>query len=380
MPDRPKIGDWVEIKSKEEILSTLDENGCIDGMPFMPEMLQFCGKRFRVYKSAHKTCDYSGPEIRSRWLENTIHLETRCDGSAHDGCQAGCLLYWNTAWLKPVSGPSSDSTYSAAPALHNTQTASMKCSEADLWKKTTLPQVDNGPPTYFCQTTEIPAATKDLEWWDIRQYLKDYTSGNVTFGRLVRSLIYSAYYNLSQAGIGVGAPMRWFYDKIRFLWGGSMWPRKPGVIPAGSPTPTVSLNLQPGELVRVKSQEQILQTVTTDNLNRGMHWDAELVPYCGGTYRVLKRVHKIIHEKTGKMTDMKTACIILDQVVCQARYSACRMQCPKAMYPYWREIWLERVSAPVQIKDVSTLDSSKAETGAMHARAAQEPSLRGAGN
>jgi len=380
MPDRPKIGDWVEIKSKEEILGTLDQNGCIDGMPFMPEMLQFCGQRFRVYKSAHKTCDYSGPEIRSRRLENTIHLETRCDGSAHDGCQAGCLLYWNTAWLKPVSGPQSELSSSAPASSQKIPTGSTNCTEADLWKKTTLPQVAAGPPTYFCQTTEIPAATKDLEWWDIRQYFEDYTSGNVTFGRLMRSLIYSAYYNLSQSGIGVGRPMRWFYDRIRFLWGGSMWPRKPGVIPAGTPTPTVSLNLQPGELVRVKSQEQILQTVTTDNLNRGMHWDAELVPYCGGTYRVAKRVFKIIHEKTGKMTEMKTPCIILDEVVCQARYSACRMQCPKAMYPYWREIWLERVSAPVQIAGVANLNSSKLADGTLQERATEEPSLRGAGN
>jgi hypothetical protein len=76
-----------------------------------------------------------------------------------------------------------------------------------------------------------------------------------------------------------------------------------------------------------------------------MYWDAELVPYCGGTYRVLNRVTRLIHEKTAKMVEMKTACIILDTVVCQARYSPCRMLCPKSMYPYWREIWLERVQA-----------------------------------
>ena len=79
-----------------------------------------------------------------------------------------------------------------------------------------------------------------------------------------------------------------------------------------------------------------------------MHWDAELVPYCGGTYKVLKCVTKIIGERTGKMREMKSPCIILDSVVCQARYSSCRLFCPKAMYPYWREIWLERVE-PVHL-------------------------------
>ena len=47
----------MEVKTAEEILSTLDGQGNQDNLPFMPEMLQYCGKRFRVYKSAHKACD-----------------------------------------------------------------------------------------------------------------------------------------------------------------------------------------------------------------------------------------------------------------------------------------------------------------------------------
>ena len=44
------VGEWVEVRSKEEILRTLDRHGQLDGMPFMPEMFAFCGKQFRVYK------------------------------------------------------------------------------------------------------------------------------------------------------------------------------------------------------------------------------------------------------------------------------------------------------------------------------------------
>ena len=75
-----------------------------------------------------------------------------------------------------------------------------------------------------------------------------------------------------------------------------------------------------------------------------MSWDAELVPFCNGTYRVLRRVDRIIDERTNQMQQMKNPCIVLDSVTCQARYSGCRMLCPKEMYPFWREIWLERVS------------------------------------
>jgi hypothetical protein len=189
----------------------------------------------------------------------------------------------------------------------------------------------------------LPYATTDLDWWDVRQYVEDYLSGNVGLGRIVNGLIYAIYYNLSQAGIGLGRPMRWLYGRICWLWGGFWFPRASGEIAPGAPTPSISLNLQPGELVRVKSHEEILRTLTTESRNRGMSWDAEMVPYCGKTYRVLKRVTSIVDEQTGKMQALKNPCIILDTVVCQARYSGCRMFCPRSIYPYWREIWLERV-------------------------------------
>jgi hypothetical protein len=341
-----RVGDWVEVGSKEEILQTLDSDGRLEGMPFMPEMFAFCGRKFRVYKRAHKTCDYSVYPYRVRRLAQTVHLETRCTGEAHGGCQAACLLYWKEPWLRLVSD-AKDATVRriGGQGQENSKAGpNLGCRESDVWERVQEPQTEVGAPTYLCQMTQIPYATTPLAWWDPRQYAEDYLSGNVTLGRILRGLIYWIYYSLSQAGIGVGRPMRWLYDKCNPLWGGTRFPRKPGLVPAGKPTPSVNLNLQPGELVRVKSHQQILQTVDTTNRNRGMYWDAELVPYCGGTFRVLNRVTKLIGERTRKMQEMKTPCIILDSVVCQARYSSCRMFCPKRMYPYWREIWLERVA------------------------------------
>ncbi len=343
------VGNWVEVRSKEEILKTLDDKGQLDGMPFMPEMFRFCGQKFQVYKRAHKTCDYTTSyPYHTRRLEGTVHLATRCDGGAHDGCQAGCLLYWKQAWLKPSSiDPTKVDALSTEPpsGADIGVASSTGHGESEVWTRTKISDPNGGPPTYVCQATQVPYATKPLAWWDVRQYIEDYVSGNVGLGRIFSGLIYSIYYHISEAGIGVGRAMRWFYNKFHPLWGGTLFPRKPGLIPEGKPTPTETHDLQPGELVRVRSHEEILKTVDSRNRNRGMYWDAELVPYCGGTYRVLKRVTRLIDEKTAKMAEMKNPCIILDTVVCQARYSPCRMLCPKSMYPYWREIWLERVEA-----------------------------------
>jgi len=338
------VGDWVEVRTKEEILRTLDSDGRLDGMPFMPEMLQYCGRRFRVDKRAHKTCDYSTPSPHhTRRLKDTVHLETRCNGDAHDGCQSGCLLYWKHVWLKPAGEP----LVQISPAKPAPRTAPSGCTESRLWECTRVSGSDPASPTYICQTTAIPRATTPLAWWDIRQYIEDYRSGNVPFSRLVTGFIYAAYYRVSSARrldyIGMGRVLRWLYNTLNPVWGGSLYPRLKGTIQVGKPTPSVTLDLQPGELVRVKSHREILQTVTTENQNRGMSWDAELVPYCGKTYQVLRRVDRLIDEKTSKMLEMKSPCIVLDSVVCQARYSRCRMLCPKQMFPFWREIWLERV-------------------------------------
>ena len=337
-----KVGEWVEVRSKEEIVRTLDHNGQLEGMPFMPEMLAFCGQRFRVHKSAHKTCDTVFP-VRSRRLLRAVHLETRCDGEAHGGCQAGCLIFWKEAWLKPTA-LDAPPTVNLSPNRDPSVSASARAPESVVWAGAIKQGREGRAPAYVCQATQLPYATSDLAWWDVRQYVQDYLSGNAGLRRMLVGAVYSIYYNVSQAGIGLGRPMRWLYNKACRVWTQTRFPRSSGVIPDGQPTPSVSLNLQPGELVRVKTHDEILRTLTAANKNRGLLWDAEMVPYCGGTYRVLKRVTHIIDERTGEVQEMRNPCIILDSVVCQARYSGCRMFCPRSIYPYWREIWLERVS------------------------------------
>lgn len=108
-------------------------------------------------------------------------------------------------------------------------------------------------------------------------------------------------------------------------------------------TPDATLGLRPGELVRIMSKEEIVDTLDVNNRNRGMSFDAEMLRYCGREARVRQRVEKIIDEKTGRMIRLKTSCIMLEDVICTGRY---HRYCPRGIYPYWREIWLERVAQP----------------------------------
>jgi len=340
---RLRAGDLVEVRSREEILQTLDRTGGLDALPFMPEMFQFCGRRFRVYKRAHKTCDTVN-DYKGRRMDAAVHLEgLRCDGQGHGGCQAGCLLYWKEAWLRKVDD--ADRSSSAVAARHLAADApSGHCTEADVIAGAQqAPDAVTGEPVYVCQATQVPAATTRLPWWSAGQYFEDYTSGNVGLARMACGLLYRGYDNVIHLGIGLGAPMRWLYDTFQRIRGGRPYPARSGNIPAGERTPTVKSELQEGDLVRVKSYDAILATCDQSGRNRGMTFDAEMVPYCGGTHRVLKKVTRIINEKTGRMQPISNPCIILDEVVCQSRYSACRLFCPRSVYPYWREIWLEKL-------------------------------------
>jgi hypothetical protein len=361
-------GELVEVRSRDEILGTLDGNGRLENLPFMPEMLRYCGRQFRVYKRAHKTCDFVN-KTGVRALPGAVHLEgLRCDGAAHGGCQAQCLFFWKDAWLKrpgeaalpvhPRPACTEERIHSATRADSGPATGEVatyawarRPGEAPPALQPAPAIPEPGPssagdePVYVCQATLLPDFTRPLAPWDIRQYVEDRRSGNVSsLGAFLPRLGYRACDTLVNLGVGLGRPLRALYDFGQRLIGGRPYPAHPGRIPAGGRTPAASLNLQPGELVRVKDQAAILETVDAYNRNRGMSFSAEMAPYCGGTYRVLSRVSRILDERTGRMLRLKNECIILEGVICRAQYNKNMIFCPRATYPYWREIWLERVT------------------------------------
>jgi hypothetical protein len=334
---RFRVGSLVEVRSQQEILATLDSNGCVDGMPFMPEMLKFCGLRFRVSAVAHKTCDTARKTWKGRRLKSTLHLEgLRCDGSAHGGCEADCNLFWKDVWLKPVK-KESDSAKSFAVA-----SPASACTINRL-HETTQQAAVGGEPRYSCQTTKLYEATEPLAWWDIRQYVYDVVTGNHTPGH-VSSVLYlaSLKYMFEHAPIGYQLVKSFRAQMHRLLTGRDV-PDFRGAIPRGKPTPSRRLDLKRGERVRIKSKEEIVQTIDEAGNNRGLCFDVELVPFCGRIVTVRNSVTRILDEQTGEMRQMKQPCITLEGVTCNAEYSECRLLCPRSIPSFWREDWLERV-------------------------------------
>ena len=328
-----KVDDWVVVRPPEEILVTLDANARFEELPFMPQMLQHCGKKFRVRKRAHKLCD-TVFGTGGRQLTDAVFLnDTHCNGEAYGGCEMRCSIVWKEAWLRRADANESESPFSTLDRL-----------ETLVWAGTRRisPSQTSSDPLYVCQATQLPAATKPLPWWKPGQYVEDYRSGNVALSDIVARLAFLLYAELVAAGVGLGSAFRWIYNKIQSVRGGDPYPVRPGQLPVGGPTPSVNLSLKEGELVRVKSTDEILATVDELLVNRGMGFHPEMMPYCGKTFRVTQRVRKLINEKTGQLVELKNSCLVLEGADCHGRYTP-PLNCPRACPPYWREIWLERV-------------------------------------
>ena len=314
--DNLRSGDWVEVRSAEEIARTLDAEGTLNGLPFMPEMQEHCGRRFRVLRRAEKTCvELNGGRygIREFRPNNVILLETlRCSGGAHGGCQRACLLFWKTAWLRKVE----DGQF-ADPS--NTRGGEELRSKL----KTMV-----APDRYFCQSTELVRATNPQSLTPARILLK-------------------CFYDVRSGAVGVfemiGLILVPLYRKIRDRLFG-----RPRLLGSLTRTPVGTLELQPGEIVEIKSLKGMQETLDRKGRNRGLVCDIEMEQFSGRKYRVRSRLDRMISEPTGEMRKVEGTVFLEDNLCLCARVLG---GCPRLEYNYWREVWLQRVDSDQTLKN-----------------------------
>lgn len=308
-------GDHVVVRSAGEILATLDADGTLDGLPFMPEMIDWCGKPFRVLRRVEKTCVDAARHLdpmRRFPAADVVMLDgPRCDGAHHDGCKRACRIFWKEAWLRSADGAEEAIASDGAAALR----ARLK-TRADEQR-------------YFCQSTELVKSTETFPGrqkpWAIRVALREIRNGDYSVLDIVRFFVL------------------WMSQRVQRRLAGADWLRGPH-----KKTPNEKLDLQVGEPVRVKSRNDIIATLDAKRRNRGMGVCHEVLRCCGGESEVRYRVDRIIEERTGimrEMTDTVALTTIKDkgplgeECLCYDELG----DCPRGEIMYWREIWLERI-------------------------------------
>jgi hypothetical protein len=323
-------GDLVEIRSLDEILQTLGDNGALDGVPFMPEMAAYCGTRARVFRRVDKLNDWIHGTGLKRMHDLVLLAGLRCDGSAHGKCQSNCHLRWREEWLLPVDRARSADEFAELAPPEQSRLAALSAFASR--------QNDAGTGIrYVCQATELTAGGTPMRMIDPRHYARDLLTGNVRLRPLCTSVALD------------------FFNRTQRKFGGAVFPHySGGTVPA--PTPE-ALGLQPGELVRVKPKNLIEPTLNSQSRNRGLYFDREMIRCCGGEYRVKARPERVIIEKTGELRQLTNPCIILDGVTATGEYQGLN---PENEYIFWREVWLERVAPSVTALPMSNREPSNA--------------------
>ena len=306
MSARLHPGDLVEVKSPEEILSTLDAEGTLDRLPFMPEMMEFCGRRFQVSKRVVKTCTSgtkAGSSMRVFRTDDVVLLEgLRCSGGDHDGCQKECMIFWREAWLRKVVDPAVLAKVSA---------------EGKEQLRRVL-KIKRDSQTYFCQASEILNATEHMPHRErFTTCLSEIQEGNSSVWEMVQKIAI------------------WLIWRIRRLFLGAY------ARGTNKSTPIESLNLQAGEFVEVKPMKKITETLNELAHNRGLWFSPDMRLLCGEKQRVEKKIEKIIVDGTGEMRKLHNT-VFLEGSYCGCAHVAFG-GCPRREYVYWREIWLRRV-------------------------------------
>jgi hypothetical protein len=171
----------------------------------------------------------------------------------------------------------------------------------------------------YCQATAITRATSPISTTDFRQLILD-----------LRFCIFRPQ-KLAHLLIG------FLNSKTKeFLGNRSMSPMRGKC----KRTPSANLDLQPGDIVEIKSKEEILATLDSKGRNRGLGFTSDMLQHCGKRYRVLKKLDRMINERTGKMREIANT-VILEEVCCDGKSGG---DCKRSCYLLWREIWLRKVN------------------------------------
>lgn len=293
-------GDVVAVCDEVEILAGLDKNGKLDGLAFSPEMRRYCGKCFKVSKHLSNIM-VEGVGIKT--IRDAVILEgVECNGEFHEGCSRGCSLIWKEKWLKKTGD------HSQTRVTNRVQLSGEIMCDFQYQPST-------------CQAASLANAASQPGKSVIKTYLYDLLSGELRVSEFTSKLSNSILLK-TQA----------FLHK-----------RKERLTGALTRTPSVSLSLQPGEIVEVKSINEIQKTLDREGRNRGLVFTPEMLKYCNlnaplRKYRVLKRVNKLLNEATGEMRSIANTVVLYD-VKCDGRAHG---GCPRACNCLWREAWLKR--------------------------------------
>jgi hypothetical protein len=99
--------------------------------------------------------------------------------------------------------------------------------------------------------------------------------------------------------------------------------------------------MKSGDLVRVRTREEVEATLDSRNELRGCLFMSEMWDYCGTEQRVLKPMEQFLDERDYRLK-RTSGLVLLERAICQG--TDWPKGCDRSCFFFWREEWLEKVA------------------------------------
>ena len=99
-------------------------------------------------------------------------------------------------------------------------------------------------------------------------------------------------------------------------------------------------NFAENDWVRVRSKEEIEATLNVWKQLKGCMFMPEMLPYCGTTQRVFRRLERFVDERDYHVKESR-GIVLLEGLYCQGTSDYGR--CDRSCFYFWREEWLEKI-------------------------------------
>ncbi len=103
--------------------------------------------------------------------------------------------------------------------------------------------------------------------------------------------------------------------------------------------------LRPGDLVRIKSLEEI-KACLKDGKTKGLEFMPSMARYCGREVKILKKINYIFDERAWKMR--KCNSYILEGLICDGVDMFSREGCDRCCFFFWKSEWFEKIGSNAQ--------------------------------
>jgi hypothetical protein len=109
-------------------------------------------------------------------------------------------------------------------------------------------------------------------------------------------------------------------------------------------------DLQPGDIVRVRSRQEISGTLDNWNRSGGCQFLEEMCRYCGTVQTVRKRVRQFLDERDYRVKKC-LGIVILEGITCEGTKDF--GDCDRSCFFFWREEWLEKIGPESPVSDMT---------------------------